>query len=238
MVNDKRYNPVIYSRLNTLCGQKDWEGLVRYLQRLSHAAFRTAGLMLGERVLVDAPEDDYWEAFLHLLRFDAKALLGTLLKAAVIRVEQKRLSLRHLGFSRLTEELNATTDRELDKHKILLNLIPVLPSDIEMEYLFNGLQTVDPRRRAAYLLRGNSLMCYFMLFRTLRFEEHDKDYLADCCRFLMKKGDSLSFNLARIVKNYYDLPQVKGTFSLRIRPYEMGRLDTSFETFSRVLSSI
>lgn len=237
MASDRRYNPVIFSRLQALCGQKDWEGLVRYLQGLPHSGFRTAGLLLGDRLLADAPEDDYWAAFRRLLDYDAKALLGTLLKTAVVRLGRGTLSLRHPGFGVVAHFLN-TYNREVDKHKVLLRLVPALPVHTDIDYLFDRLHVAAPRKRLDYLLRGDTLPCYFLLFRTLRFLEHDKTLLTDCCRYLMKKGDALSFNLASLAKLYFDLPQVKGTFSLRFQPYEVGRLEASFELFAKALTSM
>ena len=237
MSNDKRYNPIIYSRLAVLCGQQDWDGVVRYLQSLSHAGFRTAGYLLGERFLTEVAEEEYWTAFRRMVEFDTKALLGTLLKTAVNRLGQGTLSVRHPGFVALAEWLEAE-DRKVDEHKILLYLIPALSADSDMEALFVRFHVNEPRRRMDYLLRGNSLPCYFLLFRTLRFLEHDKPLLTECCRFLMKKGDSLSFNMASLVKRYFDLPRVQGTFSLCIQPYEMARLEASFDTFAKVMSSM
>ena len=54
----------------------------------------------------------------------------------------------------------------------------------------------------------------------------------------MRKGDALSFNLASVAKVYFDLPQVKGTFSLKLDPYQLGRLEMSYASFRRVMQSI
>ena len=72
----------------------------------------------------------------------------------------------------------------------------------------------------------------------MRQVEHDRDLLARCCRVLMKRGDALSFNLASVAKVYFDLPQVKGTFSLSLSPFQLGWLETSFENFKKVMQGI
>lgn len=235
MASEMRYNPVVLSRLVTLCGCKDWEAVVRYLQGLSHGAFRAAGLVLEKRVLPNMAEDDYWAVVLRLTEYHAKALLGTLLKSAVERIRSGTLSLQHEGFKTWACRLNAPGG-EVDRRKTLLALIPALQEHADIELLLEALHVGAPRERLPYLLKGDTVPCYFLLFRTLHFLEHDKPLLVDCCRFLMKKGDSLSFNLASLVKLYFDLPQVNGTFSLRFQPYELGRLEASFDTFSKALT--
>ena len=52
---------------------------------------------------------------------------------------------------------------------------------------------------------------------------------------LMKKEDSLAFNFVSLMKVYFDLPEIKGTFSLRLNPYEIGRAEASFDSFVKIL---
>ena len=66
-----------------------------------------------------------------------------------------------------------------------------------------------------------------------RYREVETDGLA-----LAQRGDRLSFNLAALLKQYFGLAGVAGQFSLRLHPYEHGRLDASFEAFVRVLTSV
>ena len=82
------------------------------------------------------------------------------------------------------------------------------------------------------------MACAYLLFRAMRHAEHDHGLLARCCRLLMKKGDRLSFNLASLAKVYFDLPQVKGTFSLRVSPYQLGRLGSSYADFRKMMSLV
>jgi hypothetical protein len=41
-----------------------------------------------------------------------------------------------------------------------------------------------------------------------------------------------------MIKNYFDLPAIKGVFSLKINPYELSRLDASFGLFCQMLNRI
>jgi hypothetical protein len=47
----------------------------------------------------------------------------------------------------------------------------------------------------------------------------------------MKRGDGLSFNLASLIKAYFGLDELKGTFSLRLKPYELARIESSYKAF-------
>ena len=88
----------------------------------------------------------------------------------------------------------------------------------------------------------------FVLLRSLRFEEHDREYLTSVCRQLVRRAatlshsanrtDSLGFNLASLFRTYFDLPDIRGTFSLTIQPYELSRLDTDFEVFQRLITRV
>ena len=82
------------------------------------------------------------------------------------------------------------------------------------------------------------MVAAFVLLRALCYEEHDRDFLITTCRQVMKRGDNLSFNLASLLRTYFDLPEVKGTFSLALQPYELSRLDTDFDVFSRVMTKV
>ena len=37
---------------------------------------------------------------------------------------------------------------------------------------------------------------------------------------------------------YFDLTEVKGCFSLRLNPYELGRMESSYEVFVKVMSDL
>ena len=106
----------------------------------------------------------------------------------------------------------------------------------------------DSRRRVDFLLHTSGLVAAFVLLRTLRFEEHDSYYLTSVCRQLMHRAstlshstgqaDSLSFNMASLLRTYFDLPDLRGTFSLTLEPYELSRLDTDFDVFRRAITKV
>lgn len=237
MITEKHHSPLIHKKLRSIFEANDLSVLPDYFNTLSNSNFRMAGYVLGEWILPEVSEDCYWSAFYVLLRYNSKAFLVTMLKAAVLRLQSGCFSLSHPGFIVVSNYLN-TNCLYIDKQKLMINLVPVLKDVEEIDYLFKRLKVDDPRIKLDFLLRGINIPCYFLLFQTLKQLEHDKELLARCCYFLMKKGDTLSFNLASIMKLYFDLYSVKGTFSLRMNPYELGRIDFSYEAFSKLITSI
>ncbi len=231
-------NPVVLARLEVFFGTEDWNGLTCYLDGLSHKDFRNAGSMIGERLLPVVPDEVFWTAFLVLFDYHSKAFLVTMLKAAQVRKQSVGFTLFHEGFSAVAERLNGV-GTEVDRTKFTAFMLRVFTDEVdEVGRLFSALHIDHPLTRLEFLLRGEGMSCYYLLFNAMRQLEHDKDLLARCCVYLMKKGDSLSFNLASVSKVYFDLPQVKGTFSLRLAPYQLGMLEASYASFKKVLCSI
>ena len=238
MMQRRPLNSMLTIRLKRMLESKEHEEFVDCLQNLSHSDFRSASVLLADSLLVNISEEDYWSLFRRLLEVDSKAFLGTVLKAAVLRLNRSELDIRHNGFLVVSNYLN-TYEKEIDKRKILERLLPCIQAESNIEFLFERLHINDPRKRIEYLVCGELTMAgAFVLFKTLRFLEHDKPFLTKCCRFLMKKGGGLSFNLASLIKVYFDLQDLNGTFSLRLQPYETGRIETSYEAFLKVMSGV
>lgn len=237
MMNDRTYTSVLHRHLAGYFSREDLAGLSGYLDSLSHSDFRKAGFILGENILPELPETVFWDVFLLLLRYDARALLGTMMKAAVRRVGRKALSLSHPGYMQVAHYLNEG-GFSVDKQKIILRLIPVLDAPEDLLALFRTMQVEEARVRVDYLLRHISLPTAYLLFQEFRRLDHDKAFLSRCCSLLMKRGDALSFNLASVTKSYFDLPAVGGTFSLRLRPYELSLLEASYADFCAVMRRV
>ena len=238
MAGDRYYDAVMERRLAAFLEAMDWQGLAAYLDGLSNKDFRMAGRVLGERLLPIVGDSVFWAAFHALVSYQSKAFLVTVLKAVPLRKQHSGFTLRHGGFLLLADFLNRE-GTELDRSKFIRFMLEVFAEDVEeLEYLFQCLRVDDGWRKMDFLLQGNGAACAYLLFQSMRRAEHDKELLVRCCRLLMKKGDSLSFNLASLCKVYFDLPQVKGTFSLNLSPFQLGRLETSYENFRKVLQGI
>lgn len=244
---DQHYHPIVYARLRQLFEGGDWEALIAYLDSLSNAHFRTAGYLIGERLLTDVPAVTFWEVASRLILWQPKAFTVTMAKAAALRLASGTLSLKDAGLLQLAQAL-ADESHLIDRQKLLLQWLPVIVEPLAMEHLFDLLLFNEPRRRVDFLLRTDGLTAAFVLLRSLRFEEHDRDYLTAVCRQLIHRAstssgatghaDSLSFNLASLLRSYFDLPDIRGTFSLTLQPYELSRLDTDFDTFKRVVTKV
>ena len=234
---DQHYNPAIASRLRQLVAAADWAALTAYLSGLSNAHFRTAGYILGERVLAEAEPEVFWEAMLRLVAWQPKAFVVTLAKSALPRLKAGTLTVGDAGFVRLATSL-AGESHVIDREKLLLQWLPAVVEPQTMERLFDMLGVADARRRLDFLMRVATLPSGFVLLRTLRFEEHDRELLADTCRQLMRRATSESFNLASLIREFFGLEEVRGVFSLRVEPYEMSRVDTDYDVFCRVVGKV
>lgn len=234
---DQHYHPLILQRLRLLFDTRDWDGVQAYLASLSNAHFRTAGYMMGERLMPELPAQDFWDVMRRLVLWQPKAFVVTTAKAATPRLLDRTLSLEDEGFNKLAIALQDES-RSIDRQKLLLQWLPAAQEPASIELLFQSLGINNPRRRADFLLRTDGLAAAFVLLRTLRFEEHDRTWLTQTCRALMKRGDNLSFNVASLIRAFFDLNEVRGTFSLQIEPFELSRLDTDFDTFKRLARKV
>ena len=234
---DNHYNAAVFLRLSQLFQDENWDALPRYLDSLSNAHFRTAGYLMGERLMPLLSPQAFWEVMLRLVNWQPKAFTVTTAKAAAQRLKDGSLTLDDEGFIRLCEALT-DEKRQLDREKILLQWLPVLTQPDAIEKLFLRLNIHSSLRRTDFLLRTDGLPAAFVLLRTLRFEEHNRAFLLATARELIKRGDNLAFNLASLLRAYFDLSELRGTFSLTLQPYELSRLDTDFDVFRRVVTKV
>lgn len=223
---DRHYSKTIEQHLLQPLKDADSEGLVRLLSSFSRSEQRTAGYMLGERLLLDCPAELYWQMTEALVCYDSKAYLITLMKTFLLRLRQGTASLSDVPFGRLAAGFN-----EVERQKVALLLLPELEQPKQVEYLFQLLGLAKGREQLVYLIRVDTLPCLFLLLRSLRYVEHDRAEVLKVARQLMKRGSGSSFNLASIVKVAFGLDELSGTFSLRLQPYQIARLEQSYEAF-------
>lgn len=88
-----KHNPLLRDRLTKYVESGNAEGLKSFMQSLTVSAFRTSGYLLAEEVLVKADNDIFWQLFITLVPTNAKAYLGTFLKAAVALYKVHKLEL-------------------------------------------------------------------------------------------------------------------------------------------------
>ena len=225
MIRDVHYSLQIDRRIRPAVCQEDFDELLKQLDSFSNSQFRTAVYMLGERYALELPNDGFWRLFAVLLQRDSKAFLIVMLKALVQRMEKGEASIQDEGFKNLCHIMN-----EVDRQKTLQFLLPYLKDEEQVRYLFQCF-AMEANKWIPYLIKVNTLPCAFVLFSSLRYIEHERDYLVRIAYYLMKRGDGLSFNLASLMKAYFGLEELKGTFSLQLKPFELARLETSYKAF-------
>ncbi|MBR0543771.1 MAG: hypothetical protein IIW98_04875 [Bacteroidaceae bacterium] len=223
---DRHYSKTIEQHLLQPLKEADSDGLVRLLSSFSRSEQRTAGYMLGERLLLDCPAELYWQMTEALVCYDSKAYLITLMKTFLLRLSRGTASLSDVTFGRLAAGFN-----EVERQKVALLLLPELEQPKQVEQLFQLLGLAKGREQLVYLIRVDTLPCLFLLLRSLRYVEHDRAEVLKVARQLMKRGSGSSFNLASIVKVAFGLDELSGTFSLRLQPYQIARLEQSYEAF-------
>lgn len=228
---DKHYDPIIARRLRLLVEQRDWTGIIDYLPTLSNAGFRVAGYMLGERFMVAMVEDDFWMLSQMLVQQNAKAFLVTLMKCAALRVELATLDL-HGGESFFV----LLAANPVDRQKAAQTLLPVLRDYSLAEWLLSVLDINEPVERVALLLRCDTAVSAFLLLRALRFMEGDRPFLVRTAYHLMKRHQPFDFNLASLICSIHGLDEVKGTFSLRLEPYQLDRVEKNYDAFKQVIN--
>lgn len=230
MINVRRHHPVLLNRLKQHFEAGDANALNITLNELSAADFRTAGYLLADNLLSSYPQH-YWNFFLTIVPTKPKAYLGTFLKASLQLYEQDE---KWLNFTLLRHFANEYAT-PIDARKCLEFLLPGMHSIDHVETLLSIFPPASPSSEAVLLVKAGTPICYFILLRRLLSSDEKKEDLRSYCIYLMKKGDSISFNMAVVLRSCFDLGSLPGTFSLKLEPYELSRLCESYEAFEKVL---
>lgn len=220
--------------LSTYLAAGDAEALRDRLKTLRHAEFRAAGSVMCEgRFWETVTEAEFWRFFLVLAADNAKAYVGTMLKAAAARHCHRPLVCEAEAFRAFAQDVAS----DIDRRKTLDALLPLFDQEEKVERLMTlfRVNEENDRVRAGYLFRAGTPVCYFLLFRLLKKWEDDVPTLRRFAVELIRKGDKSSFNLACILREYFNLDEVPGTFSLRLPAYELSRLDAHPEAFLKIL---
>ena len=128
MAVDRHYSRILEQRLLPFVQAADADGLVALLAASSRSEQRTAGYMLGERLLPDAPTNVFWHMTEALVRYDSRALLITLMKTFLVRLARGTASIADVPFARL-----AATFNEVERQKVALLLLPALGAPEQVE---------------------------------------------------------------------------------------------------------
>lgn len=225
---DRHYNKSVELCLTQHVALANATRCVEQLDCMSRSEQRTAGYILGERLLLECPNDVFWQFVLTLVEHDSKAYLITLMKTFVGRMERNTAALSDASFHAL-----ASTFNDIERQKVAMLLLPTLFNPDDVQYLLDVLGISKGRDQMVYLVRVDTLPCLYLLFRSLRYVEYNREELLQVARQLMKRGTGISFNVASIMKVAFGLDELTGTFSLKLQPYEVDRLEQSYEAFSK-----
>lgn len=228
-MNDKRYNPAIAARLRILVGGRQWVSLTQYLDGLSNAHFRTAGIMLGEVFMPELDDADFWALAQVLVSYNAKAFLVTVMKSWAGVAASRSLNPIPAFFFMLR-------GRDEDRRKTLQVLLPILNDYRLIEELLTAMDYRDVQLRINVFMRCLTPSTAFLLFKALCEVEDDRALLIRSTTYLMKQGDNLTFNLASLLRAFFGLEEVKGTFSLNLQPFQLSHLASDFNAFSKALA--
>ena len=205
-----KHNPVLQNKLQAYITAQDVNGLATCLQSLSVGEFRTAGYMLGEKVLVTATKDYFWKVFIQFTRQNAKAFLGTCLKAFVRGYKDKKFSL-----SIASLQTFATYCTQIDCKKTLEAILPILRTSDEV-------------------IKAHTLPCYYELFRLLKAE--DEAQIRQVIMLLVKRNDPITYSVANALKRYFDINGIPVSFSSHIEDYQLSCLDQGYDGFKKIIT--
>ncbi len=209
--------------------QKQWDRLPHLLNALSNSQFRRSESYVRESVLPQLKNDDFWEALYHLIIYKPQAFISGILAIEHLS-KDGTLSYHNEGAQQL-----ATVVNESQVQKIISMAVPKLVSEEQVLGLFELFHFDDERKQVAVLIQTTTPLSYYHIFRTLQHIPDHRELALRTCRYVLKKGDDMSFNMAAILRAYFGLNEIQNQLSLKIEPYELSYLETSFETFKYAL---
>lgn len=215
--------------LSTAVRQQDWHTLDTLLTRLTNTEFRKAERMLREEVLPTLSNDDFWLAYLHLIIYKRQAFLSGIRAASHLAQE------RTLRFDTPSAQQVAATLDEPQALKVIDMALPLMQNQSQITGLFRLFHIDDERRRVALLIRIDTPLAYYMLFRALSHIPDNRPLALRCYRYILRRHNDRAYNMASILRTYFGLHEAQEQLSLNIEPYELSYLDRNYERFCYVL---
>lgn len=212
---------------------KDWTGLKSTFSHLTNAEFRKTEVIMRDQIMPSLSNDDFWDAYTHLLIYRRQSFLTCILSIGKLS-QTGELNLHCMNAAKLVDWLNVNSPES--KAKIVRMAVPLLTSASQIKDLFSLFGFDNERERVAILVKETTPDAYYLLFDTLKHAPENRSLLTSVCIALIQKGDDLSFNMASILKSYFDLDTIKSNFSLHIEAYELSYIDKSYDNFVRVLT--
>lgn len=219
----------IKDRLLHIIGLRAWDQLSPALDRMSNAERRLAQTLVRTDILPTLDNETFWATYLHLIIYKPQAFL-----ACIVAIEKLAAQDRIRFDSEAARQLPARL-APAQRQKLLNMAIPVLHTVEQINGLFGLLQTDNERDRLAALIRTTSPLAYYLVLRTLLHAPQGSGLALQCYRYILRKDDTLSHNMACILQAAFALTGETGQASLRLEPYELSRIENSFEHFRYVI---
>ena len=212
-------------------GTRDWEGLGRMLRSLSNMEFRRMERVMREEVLTELDNEAFWETLLHIIIYKRAGFISGATAVGHLATDGT-LNFEAEGVKLLYEHLKETDEGSIVK---LCNMmLPALQTEAQVMGLWSAFHVENEVTRLTMLLKVDSPLSYYLIFKTLKLIE-DKVVARKCCMNLIKRQDDRAFNAVCIIKAYFGLDDLPGRFSMKIEPYELSHIDRNYDTFCHVL---
>lgn len=224
-------NPILRQRLLRIVRQKDAEAFLEALASLSVSDFRSASSMMREGILGELEAEDFWTFFHTIVPTNPRAYLGTFLKAAATKYAYGEFPLSAKHIARF-----CTWASDIDKRKFAQAFLPIIKSPEEICVLMDGL-ALPSQAHISLLLPVATPQAAYALFQHLRRIEGESQTLRSVCIALMRRGDGQAFALASMLKSYFGIEDLPGTFSLHLEPFHFSGFSDNYETFRKLIST-
>ena len=214
--------------IRTAIEAHDHEKLHSILRRLTNMEFKRTEQSVRESILPALPNDLFWESLLALVKFRRQAFISGIM--AVEKLAKKgTLDFECMEAQAFSEHLRTCCPDSIDK--LVSMALPKMQTEVQTDELFHCFKVDNPRTRIALLLKSESPLAYYVLFKSLKHIPDQKDIVRKSCIYIMKRNNDMAFNMASILRTYFGIDDLKSQLSLRIEPYELNLIDRSYETF-------
>ena len=210
----------------------DWEGMNKMLDGMSNMEFRRMERVMREEVLTELDNDAFWEALLHIIIYKRAAFISGVVAAEHL-AEDGTLTFSTPKTAELYAHLKDTHPQSIIK--VCNMMMPHLRTEEQVEGMFTAFHIDNDITRLAILLKVDSPLSYYLIFKTLKLVE-DKVIARKCCMVIIKRHDDMAFNMVSLVRAYFGLEDLPAHFSLNVEQYELSHIDRNFDTFMNILN--
>lgn len=214
--------------LRTAIEKRNQELVHSTLARLTNMELKRTEQSVRESLLPSLPNELFWEAMLALVKFRRQAFISGIMAVETL-AKNGTLDFECEEAIALSEYMHTCCPESIDK--LVSMALPKMQTEMQMDGLFQCFRVDNPRTRIALLLKSESPLAYYVLFKSLKHIPDQKDIVRKCCIYIMKRNNDMAFNMASIMRTYFGIDDLKSHLSLRIEPYELNLIDRSYETF-------